>query len=317
VPRIGGSSTLTEIRAGLHDENGNFVDFPGGSVIQMFSIPTHEVQAVLPPETAVVARRKSLPVFGDGLVEAVPDSTLLALADPEDLDGDGISGRANLIFDVATQQERVGRFGWKAQQATLMAFGAEAYRDEMGITSDLFPTEACPPNVDCDFLEFIDPVPDPEDRPERTTGLRGIDNFNNFLRLIGPPPEGERNAKTEAGREVFRRLGCDACHIPFLETGPDPTPALANKSFFAYSDFLVHDIGTGDGIVQGHAGPGEIRTMPLWGVRFRAPFLHDGSASTLRDAIGVHRNEAEPARAAWGRLTVEEQEQVLAFLRSL
>lgn len=317
VPRIGGSGTVMIVRAGLRDAEGRFVEPDGGSLIQMFSIPSHEVQPQFPPETAVISRRRAPALFGSGLIEAVDDSTLMALADPEDEDGDGISGRAHIVDDPAGGPNRVGRFGWKAHLATTMAFGAEAYRDEMGITNDLFPDEACPIGVDCELLAFIDPVPDPEDAPERSTGLRGIDNFANFLLLLGPPPRGSIDATVRRGEALFSSLGCDSCHVSSLVTGSHPIRALSGKTFFPYSDFLLHDIGTGDGIQQGDASPDEIRTPPLWGVRFRAPFLHDGRASTLLEAIGMHAGEAEQVRKNFEALEETDKEALIEFLLSL
>jgi CxxC motif-containing protein (DUF1111 family) len=316
VPRIGGSSTITEVRAGIRHEDGSFEELPGGSVFQMFSIPPHETQVTIPPEANVIARRKSLPLFGNGLVEAVPDEVLIASEDPEDSDGDGISGRAHRVHDTATDRVRIGRFGWKAQQATLLAFGAEAYRDEMGITNDLFPDEACP-GGDCEKIDFFNPVPGLQDAPEPTTGLRGIDNFDNFMKLLGPPPRGPITEEAQRGEQVFQQTGCTSCHVPSLKTGPSSIQALSFKRFFPYSDFLLHDIGTGDGIGQGDALPGEIRTPPLWGVRLRAPFLHDGRASTLTEAIELHAGEALKSRTAYEELPAEDQKALRAFLGSL
>ena len=317
IPAIGGSGTIMENRAGILHEDGSFEELPGGSNFQMFSLPTHSIQAGIPPEANVVAHRKSLPLFGNGLVEAVPDETLIALADPDDSDGDGISGRAARILDRGSGQMRIGRFGWKAQQSSLFTFGAEAYRDEMGITSDLFPREACPYGVDCELLELIDPAPDPEDAPEVTTGLRGIDNFANFLRLLGPPTRGEVNEEVLLGEQIFRTLRCNSCHVESLETGPASSPALSFKRFYPYSDFLLHELATGDGIGQADAQPNEVRTVPLWGLRFRGPFLHDGRASNLSEAILMHGAEGENSRAAFEQLSDEMTLALLAFLKSL
>lgn len=318
VGGIGGSGTVMVLRAGFSEETGSgFRDFEQGSLVQMFAIPPHELQPTLPPETAVVARRKALPLFGNGLIEAVPEEVLLSRADPNDENGDGISGRPNMVFDPAAGEVQMGRFGWKAHLATLMSFGAEAYRDEMGITNDLFPAEACPVGVDCDWLEFVDPVPDPEDAPEPSTGMRGIDNFNHFLLLLGPPPRGEVTLSVMEGERIFKEIGCASCHVPEMVTGPHHFKALSFRRFFPYSDFLLHDIGTGDGIQQGEAGPEEIRTSPLWGARIRAPFLHDGRASTLLEAILMHANEAENSRLTFEALTEEDKHSLLAFLKSL
>jgi CxxC motif-containing protein (DUF1111 family) len=316
IPRIGGSSTITEVRAGIRKDDGSFEEHAGGSVMQMFSIPPHETQVTIPPEINVIARRKSLALFGNGLVEAIPDAVLIALEDPEDRDGDGISGRAHRIHDKASNKTRIGKFGWKAQQATLLAFGAEAYRDEMGITNDLFPDEACP-GGDCEKINFFNPVPGLQDALDPNIGLRGIDNFENFMKLLGPPPRGLITPEAMAGERLFLGVGCVGCHTPALVTGESPVSALSFKRFFPYSDFLLHDIGTGDGIGQADAKPEEIRTPPLWGVRLRAPFLHDGRASTLRQAIELHSGESARSRSQFEQLSEAEQAALLEFLRSL
>jgi CxxC motif-containing protein (DUF1111 family) len=316
LPRIGGSSTITEVRAGIRKDDGSFEEYPGGSVMQMFSIPPHEMQITIPPEINVIARRKSLPLFGNGLVEAIPDAVLIALEDPDDGDGDGISGRAHRVHDKATDKTRIGRFGWKAQQATLLAFGAEAYRDEMGITNDLFPAEVCP-GGDCARIAFFNPVPGLQDARDPNTGLRGIDNFENFMRLLGPPPRGPVTDQALEGERFFQTVGCTVCHTPALVTGESPVKALSAKRFFPYSDFLLHDVGTGDGIGQGDARPEEIRTPPLWGVRLRAPFLHDGRASTLRQAIELHSGESDHSRGQFEKLSEADRAALLAFLHTL
>ena len=142
IPAVGGTGTMVEIRAGYRDENGRFHEPPGGTVMHLFSVPPHDCQISIYEEANVVAHRISIPLFGVGLVEAIPDETILALADPEDKNGDGIRGRAAIVKDFASGKKRVGRFGWKAQHATLLAFAADAYLNEMGITNDLFVTEA-------------------------------------------------------------------------------------------------------------------------------------------------------------------------------
>ncbi len=316
IPRIGGSSTITEVRAGIRKDDGSFEEYPGGSVMQMFSIPPHETQITIPPEINVIARRKSLALFGNGLVEAIPDAVLVALEDPDDQDADGISGRAHRVHDKASDKTRIGRFGWKAQQASLLAFGAEAYRDEMGITNDLFPDEACP-GGDCEKINFFNPVPGLQDALDPNTGQRGIDNFENFMKLLGPPPRGPVTDQALEGERLFQAVGCTACHTPAFVTGESPVRALSSKRFFPYSDFLLHDIGTGDGIGQGDARPEEIRTPPLWGVRLRAPFLHDGRASTLGQAVELHSGESARSRRQFGILSETERAALLAFLLTL
>jgi CxxC motif-containing protein (DUF1111 family) len=256
-----------------------------------------------------------MPLFGAGLVEAIPDDVLLALEDPADRDGDGVLGRAALIKDVVTGAQRVGRFGWKAQHATVLAFVADAYRNEMGITNDLFPQENSA--GDESLLNECDGVRDPEDVPDRITGLRGIDQFENFVRFLAPPPRGPATPQTQRGERVFTACGCGSCHIPQLETGPNSNPLFDHKPVRLYSDLLLHDVGTGDGIEQAAATGAEIRTPALWGLRFRRPLLHDGSAATPETAIRRHAGEAAGPAGRFALLADQERADLLAFLGSL
>jgi CxxC motif-containing protein (DUF1111 family) len=141
VPAIGGTSTITEVRAGYRDEDGTFHELEGGTLFHLFSLPPHTCQPKIPAEANVIARRAPIPLFGAGLVEAIADETIAAGEDPEDRNADGIRGRAARVADIVTGQMRIGRFGWKAQHATLLAFAGDAYRNEMGITNDLFRDE--------------------------------------------------------------------------------------------------------------------------------------------------------------------------------
>ena len=316
IPAVGGSGSITEMRAGRRNADGSFDPLPGGSLFQLFSIPPHRCQEIIPPESNVVAPRKSIPLFGAGLVEAISDATLTGLADPNDSDGDGVSGRVHWVFDVGTQATRAGRFGWKAQQATLLSFCAEAYLEEMGITNDLFPLENAP-NGDRLRLQLCDPIPGIEDSPEPATGLRGIDNFEAFLRFLNPPPRGPITDAVRRGEQLFAQAGCDACHVPALVTGASGNPVFDRKPVPLYSNLLLHDIGTGDGIVQADARGEEIRTPALWGLRVRRGLLHDGSAATITDAILRHENEAGQSRQRFQTLAEEEAAALLAFLNSL
>ena len=315
-PAIGGISPVAEVRAGRLDEEGKFHVLGGGTLFHLFSIPNHECQPKIPPEANVISRRIPIPLFGAGLVEAISDETLLALEDPDDLDNDGISGRAAMINDVATGRERIGRFGWKAQQATLLAFGADAYRNEMGITSDLFPNEVAP-GVDPEALELCDLRPDPEDERDPSTGLRGIDNFENFMKFLAPIERGPIDETVQHGENLFESVGCALCHVPVLMTAPNSNPLFDQKAVPLYSDLLLHAVGTGDNIEQEAAAPNEIRTPALWGLRLRRPFLHDGSASTPEEAILRHGEEAEAVRVRFEELTPDDRSALLAFLNSL
>lgn len=318
VPAIGGSGTIAEIRAGRRGPDGAFeaLDHTGETLIHLFSVPTHSCQPTLPPTATVVARRVPIPLFGAGLVEAIPDEAILSRADPFDRDGDGISGRAAMIRDVDTGERRVGRFGWKAQHATLLAFGADAYRNEMGITNDLFKDEAGF-GIGTEQMRRCDPIPDPEDVPDPATRRRGIDNFASFMSLLAPIDRLREDATTRAGQQIFEAIGCASCHVPVQMTGPSPERIFDRKPVPLYSDLLLHDVGTGDGIPQAAAEAGEIRTPSLWGLRLRRPFLHDGSAATVSDAIGRHAGEAELARQGFDRAREADRLALLAFLDTL
>jgi CxxC motif-containing protein (DUF1111 family) len=316
IPTVGGTGTIIETRAGYRDENGNFHPPPGGTLMHLFSVPPHDCQISIYEEANVIGHRISIPLFGAGLVEAIPDETLLRLQDPADANGDGIRGRAAIVDDPATGKRRVGRFGWKAQQATLLAFAADAYINEMGISNDLFASEPLR-NVPSDKSARCLPSKTPEDVRERRTGLRGIDNFENFLRFLAPPPRSAIDDVVLRGERIFQETGCAACHIPELQTGPSANPVFDRRPVPLFSDLLLHDTGTGDGIEQGGAKANEIRTPALWGLRFRRPLLHDGSAATVDDAIRRHAGEALSARERYVQLPAEHREELLQFLRSL
>jgi CxxC motif-containing protein (DUF1111 family) len=318
VPAIGGFSLVLETRAAYRNEQGAFdaLDASGNTLMHLFSVAPHKCQPVIPADVNVVARRAPIPLFGAGLVEAIDDETLLALQDPFDRDGNGVTGRAAIVVDVATGERRVGRFGWKAQQATLLAFGADAYRNEMGITNDLFPKEFAF-GVSTAEMERCDLRPDPEDVRDPLTRRRGIDNFQAFMRFLAPIARGPVDEIVRDGERIFNGLGCAACHVPALTTGANANPLFHRRSVPLFSDLLLHDIGTGDGIQQASARPEEIRTPALWGLRLRRPFLHDGSAFTIEDAIQRHQREAELAQRGFVRLSPDERQRLLAFLQSL
>ena len=316
VPVIGGGSPMTELRAGARDANGQFRIVGGTTLYQLFSIPDHRCQAVIPAEATIVARRMSIPLFGAGLIEAVPDETLLALEDPFDRDRDGISGRAAVITDVASGRRRVGRFGWKAQVATLLTFAGDAYTNEMGITNDLFPSEPHGGISEARMRE-CDRLKDPEDVVDPRTGKRAIDNFEAFMKFLAPVARGPISEEVRTGEQVFLAAGCASCHVPALTTGANEVASLNRKTVVLYSDLLLHDVGTGDGIAQEAADPTEIRTPALWGLRLRRPLLHDGSAATAEEAVRRHGGEAATAVERYRGLSEPMRRALLAFLDSL
>jgi CxxC motif-containing protein (DUF1111 family) len=318
LPVIGGGGVILELRAGYRDAAGEHAGLneAGDTLIHMLSTPAHACQPQMPDDVTVIARRAPIPLFGAGLVEAISDDTLLALEDPFDRNRDGVSGRAAIVVDIGSGERRVGRFGWKAQHATLLAFGADAYRNEMGITNDLFPVESAFGVTDAQ-MRLCDPFPDPEDVRDPRTGRRGIDNFESFMRLLAPVPRAAADEAAREGERIFAAIGCTSCHVPTLETGPSANPLFNRRRVELFSDLLLHDVGTGDGIRQAAADANEIRTPALWGLRFRRPLLHDGSAATIADAIARHAGEATLALRGYQQLSPEDRERLLRFLRSL
>lgn len=317
VPAVGGISPVAEVRAARRRDDGAFeaVAPDGESLFHLFSVPGHACQPTIPATANVIVRRVPIPLFGAGLVEAIDDDTLLALADEQRRGPDGVSGRAALVVDRGTGQTRVGRFGWKAQHATLLTFGADAYRNEMGITNDLFPSELAV-GIDEDRMRRCDPIPDPEDVADPRTRRRGIDNFASFMRFLAPVSRDRADGEAD-GAAAFSELGCATCHVPRLTTGANANPRFHRQPVDLFSDLLLHDIGTGDGIAQGSATPAEIRTPALWGLRFRRPLLHDGSAATPDEAIQRHLGEAAFARLRYAQLSQTRRDALLRFLATL
>jgi CxxC motif-containing protein (DUF1111 family) len=313
----GGGSDITETRFGRLTRDGRFdpmAEF-GGSLIQTDGIGQvpgfNFVGEVVPRRATIVAGRRTTPLFGAGLIEAVPDQLLLDIAQAQRRFTPDTAGRAHIVFDVAEQRQAVGRFGWKSQVATLLTFSGDAYVNEMGITTPLFPDEQCPQG-DCDALRF-DPVPG-VDEPDN----EDIESFADFMRLLGPPPRGAITDAVRAGADVFQRIGCASCHRPALRTGRSPVGALNNVTFFPYSDLLLHDMGSlGDGIAQGDARRREMRTAPLWGLRVLTTFLHDGRATSVAGAILAHDGQGRAARERFARLRDVDRRRLLAFLNSL
>ena len=317
---VGGTTGRTETRFG-RIVNGRFDPLveKGGSLMQDHAIGTVPAGAgtftyvpeVVPPEANVTSLRLTTPLFGLGLVEAVPDMTFLLLARIEAFRSPLTRGVPSLVTEIRSGATRVGRFGWKAQNPTLHQFAGDAYINEMGVTSPEFPDESCPQG-DCSKLAF-NPVP--------TLNNDGVDvnRFTDFMTLMGPPPRGSTAFPgPQDGEQVFRRIGCANCHTPSLVTGASPIPALDHRVFQPYSDFLLHDMGTlGDGIAQGAASGSQMRTAPLWGLNARHTFLHDGRAKSAAEAIEAHAGQGQWARAEYYRLNPRQRAALLAFLGSL
>jgi CxxC motif-containing protein (DUF1111 family) len=258
-----------------------------------------------------VAKRRANPLFGLGLVDAVPDETLQEVARLEQAVTPATAGRANVVTDVASGQPRVGRFGWKCQIGTVLTFAGNAYLNEIGVTTPLFPNENCPQG-DCALLAADPAATEPNDTNAT------VMQFADFVTFLAPPPRKAPRRGEGAGAVLFARIGCADCHLPALQTGPNPVAALDRVVFFPFSDFLLHDMGTlNDGIAQGGASTHEMRTAPLWGARVRTSFLHDGRAPTVRDAILAHDGQGRPARDRFAGLDDDEQDRVVDFINGL
>jgi len=243
-------------------------------------------------------------VFGLGLVEALPLEEIRRREDPDDADGDGISGR--LGRDAAGQPARFGR---KGDVATLLDFTDTALRLEMGLTTAAVPEEtragATPP-----VPTGSDPAPEPE------VDSASVADLVAFLTFLAPPPAGD--ASTEVGAALFRSLGCVDCHVPEMATGPSPSQALHRRPVALFSDLLLHDMGPAlAGTCAPGATPTEYRTEPLMGLRYRDTFLHDGRARRVRDAILLHGGEATAVRDRFEDLDRVAQEELLRYLRTL
>lgn len=314
-PAVGGSSPIFVTRFGMVT-NGVFdpLEALGGSLLQERSIAP-QAREIVPPQANVVARRNSTALFGLGLIGAIPDETILANVKTSPTDG--VKGKACIITDVASGTQRVGRLGWKAQQATVLAFAADAYRNEMGITNRFFPTENAP-NGNAALLAQFDAVQDPEDTVDPATGKTDVDKVADFMNLLGPPPTLPLSPSAAQGRNVFNQVSCNLCHTPVMMTGANPIPALNFKPVNLYSDLLLHDMGSlGDGIVQGPAGAREMKTAPLWGLRASPPYLHDGRAPTIDAAIVAHDGEGKASRDRYNALSPTAKQQLIDFLLSL
>lgn len=333
-PVSGGASQFTELRVGHRDANGNFVNptvpindganqITGRSIINDRAV-VPEAQEHIPVTENIRALRAALNTLGDGFVEAIDDSTLLAIAarQPE-ISAGRIHGEAIEVPVLeAPGESRIGRFGWKDQHSSLLSFIGDAYLNEMGVTNRLRPK---------DTTTVGKVTRDPEDIPD-SLGLADIDHFAQFIRGTKAPPRDEvlaRSAAAVAGEHLFASLGCGTCHVSSITTARAGTvidggtfvvpEALGSKIIHPYSDFLLHDIETGDGIVQ--AGPqdtaNKLRTAPLWGLRMRPRFMHDLKSLTLQNAIERHAGEAEHVIRGFRDLSQDEKQQLISFLESL
>jgi CxxC motif-containing protein (DUF1111 family) len=315
----GGASQVAEHRTG-HMLDGQFFESLGGSLVHSRATAPEMVEVVV-VEDDVRTFRISTNTLGSGLVEAVANSTLLAIQaiQPPELRGTAVI--VPVLEKPGTM--RLGRFGWKNQHASLESFSADAYLNEMGITNPLFVDENTSSGRD---VTAYDPVPEPEDD--------GVDvvAFANFMRSTKAPERGPITPEVEAGEATFNRIGCAFCHVPALVTAPAGTKinggafrvpeALGSKVFHPFSDFLTHDIGTGDGIpilptAEFADSAYKMRTAPLWALRTRNRLMHDGLSFTKEEAIQRHQGQAESVRQRYAALPAAQKAQLMRFLESL
>ena len=307
IPVVGGSAPLYRnfFLVGRVQPDGSFKPAMEGNqpVARTFSYVRTQRETI-PPDT-LVAQRSAPPIFGLGVFERLSDVEIAAHADPTDLDGDGISGRNNIDGPL------VGRFGYKSQEGSLIDFVRGPFFNHMGITSN-FPVipppgqlvaapQVAPPALP---LTDTDGVPDPEISDEDLVDLVM------FLRELAPPVPLPMDGTARRGESLFESTGCAKCHVPNLKQTGEPA--------LAYTDLLIHDMGPdlADGVRQLLAQGNEFRTQPLWGVRHHAPFLHDGRAATLDDAIRLHGGEAEAVRNAYAALPEADRDAIVAFLET-
>jgi len=266
----------------------------------------------------MVSPRIAPAVFGVGLLEAVPEATVRAAADPDDADRDGISGRANTVWDVRKQAWSLGRFGWKANVPTVEQQNAGAFVGDIGITSSMFPDQPCTAGEDACAAAPDGGQPELDDAK--------LDRVTFYTRTLAVPAR--RRVTDDAvvrGEQLFRAAGCAACHTPTLETGASDIPELANQTIHPYTDLLVHDMGPGlaDGRPDGEASGSEWRTAPLWGIGLvetvngHTRFLHDGRARNLSEAILWHGGEAERAKQRFRKMPRVDRDALVAYLESL
>ncbi len=359
-PISGGGSQVTELRVGHLGPNHRFVNpmIPIAHGIEVISgrtlvndravcpsgaFPDTEIQERVPESETVRTTRISLSLMGDGFVEAVSEGTLTELARNQCQSTHGrICGAVIYVPLIeAPGQAGIGRFGWKNQHASLLSFSGDAYLNEMGITTLWFPDEV---------TKLCNTAPEPNDKPG-PDGLADVDHFARFVRSLKAPPQDQTLARTPSakrGSDLFDKIGCATCHVRTLFTAAAGTKinggaytipaAIGSKAFHPFGDFLMHDVGTGDGIIiptVEHYGRAtrqmpracspenfertrnRVRTAPLWGVRLRTRLMHDGASVTLSDAILRHSGEADQAKRGFRKLAGTDQNAILEFLRSL
>ncbi len=281
--------------------------YPDGTAYRLRKPKLSATAPTVLPRGTITSLRMSPLLIGQGLLEAIPDSTITNLSDPADSNGDGISGRVNLVKDLVTGQNAIGRFGFKATQPTVLQQSAAALFHDMQISNPLFFTKPTTIEASQDQLFLL----------------------ASYLRLAGVPKARTQDQESVVlGKALFTQVGCDHCHTMTLTTGTHADPELSNQTIHPFSDLLLHDMGDGlaDGWTEFSATGSEWRTAPLWGLGFAAQvmdsgksplYLHDGRARTIEEAILWHGGEAQQSQQAFRSLTAVERRNLLDFLGSL
>lgn len=322
-PLTGGNSQIRNLRVGNFDGT-KFTEHPGSSLIHSQAVDP-SLQSQLLPTDNVKTFRRSLSLLGLGFVEAIDDNMLISIAKMQpQMSGGRIMGQINMVPVLeAPGKIQVGRFGWKNSFGSLETFSGFAYVAEIGLTTPIFPNEL---TSDGRSVSQFDPVMDPEQDEDSNI------TFAQFIRATKVPPRDANLMATpdaQAGEKLFSDLGCAICHLPSITTAPPGTAlnggsfivptALGNKVIRPFSDFLLHDIGTGDGIVENkdQSTRNKLRTSPLWGLRSQNQFMHDGLSLTLTDAILRHSGESKVVIKKFRKAPDNQKQQLLIFLKSL
>lgn len=315
---IGGAGNdlaLTRVTriGGLVDGKYSDLEHLGGPVIQSrsnreFDPAFPHGREFVPVEAKFVSQRITTPLFGLGLIEAIPESEIVARSQRNF--GDGVAGTINWVTHPVTGKKEVGRFGWKSQISTIEVFASDAYVNEMGITVPIFQDEQKPQGNP--IAPGADPVGEPEDAED-------VELFISFMKFLAPPTRSPLSILAQQGEKLFGTTGCANCHAPQYKTGANINPALNNQDVNLYSDLLVHRMGSGlaDGIIQGLAQGDQFRTAPLWGLSRRKFLLHDGRATTVDAAVGFHGGEASIAAGRYFGATENDRTAIREFLKSL
>lgn len=291
--------------------------FPDGETVSLRKPAYHVTDPYIPlPSGYMISVRLAPPVFGAGLLELIPEQAVLSHADPADANGDGISGKANYVFNPLTNKMELGRFGVKANVSTVQVQVASAFQQDMGITSSIFPQESSLGQPQFDGLQ---------DDPEISDSILNATVF--YVRTLAVPARRDvHDSICLRGERLFAEINCTSCHLPSVRTGVDVRlPMLSNQLIHPYTDLLVHDMG--DGLADGRpdylANGNEWRTMPLWGIGLFSKtngtpyYLHDGRARNLTEAILWHGGEAEKSKADFVKLSKADRNALLEFVSSL